>query len=62
MLLAEFAEFQQHWQAAGNEASFVPQPGANHFDAIYGFEDPKSPLCRALFRMMNVAPRSTGRP
>ncbi len=56
------AEFQQHWQAAGNAASFVPQPGANHFDAIYGFEDPKSPLCRALFRMMNVAPRSTGRP
>lgn len=47
-------EYQQAWQAAGNNAEFLPQPGKNHFDAIYGFEDPKSPLCRALLRMMGV--------
>lgn len=47
-------DYQQAWQAAGNHAEFLHQPGMNHFDAIYGFEDPKSALCRALFRMMSV--------
>ncbi len=57
----EPAEFQRQtqeymgtWQAAGNTAEFLPQPGKNHFDAIYGFEDPQSDLCRALFRFMDV--------
>ena len=53
-------DFMQSWQMAGNSAQFVPQPGKNHFDAIYGFEDAKSPLCRALFRLMGVAERSRG--
>lgn len=34
------------WKAAGNGARRVPQEGANHFTAIYGFEDPKSMLCQ----------------
>ena len=44
-------DYMQSWQMAGNTAEFVAQQGANHFDAIYGFEDAASPLCRALFRM-----------
>lgn len=54
-------DFMQHWQVSGNQGEFIALPGANHFDAIYGFEDPRSPLCRALFRMMGVSPRSAGR-
>jgi len=34
------------WKATGNGARRAPQPGANHFTAIYGFEDPKSMLCQ----------------
>jgi len=34
------------WSACGNRGARSPQAGRNHFDAIYGFEDPKSPLCR----------------
>lgn len=58
---AEPAEFQrqtrdyrQAWEAAGNTAMTLEQPGRNHFDAIYGFEDARSPLCEALFRLMGV--------
>ncbi len=48
-------EYAQAWEAAGNRAELWSQPGANHFTAIYGFEDPKSELCRRLFRLMGVA-------
>jgi arylformamidase len=51
----ETAEFprQAHayadaWRAAGNTAELSPQPGAHHFSAIHGFEDPHSPLCTWL--------------
>ncbi|MCA0240942.1 MAG: alpha/beta hydrolase [Proteobacteria bacterium] len=39
-------DFLAAWQAAGNRARRLPQEGRNHFDAIYGFEDPKSPLAQ----------------
>ena len=39
-------DFLSAWTAAGNRAKRVPQVGANHFTAIYGFEDPKSLLCQ----------------
>lgn len=56
------ADYLQAWRMAGNAAEFLPQPGANHFDAIYGYEDPASPLCRALFRMMGVDASRVRRP
>lgn len=37
-------DFLGAWQDAGNRARRWPQEGCNHFDAIYGFEDPKSAL------------------
>jgi arylformamidase len=59
---AESAEFERQsreylaaWELAGNRGEAWPQPEANHFTAIYGFEDPKSELCRRLFRLMGVA-------
>jgi arylformamidase len=52
---AETAEFSrqaglygQAWHAAGNAAEVSPQPGADHFSAIHGFEDPDSALCAWL--------------
>ncbi len=34
------------WAGAGNRAKRMPQEGRNHFDAIFGFEDAKSPLAQ----------------
>lgn len=42
------------WQKAGNTGSHLEQPGANHFTAIYGFEDPKSPLCQWILQAANT--------
>jgi arylformamidase len=49
----ETAEFHRQseayfaaWSARGNRGVRQPQAGRNHFDAIYGFEDPASALCR----------------
>jgi arylformamidase len=39
-------DFREAWAAAGNRSKRLPLPEANHFDAIYGFEDPKSLLCQ----------------
>ena len=36
--------FLERWKDSGNHAKKWLQPGANHFTAIYGFEDPKSAL------------------
>lgn len=40
--------YHEAWQAAGNRCELMPVPGANHFGAIHGFEDPSSVLCRWL--------------
>lgn len=36
--------YLERWKDVGNRAKKWAQPGANHFNAIYGFEDPKSAL------------------
>ncbi|AYD66542.1 alpha/beta hydrolase [Achromobacter sp. B7] len=45
---SEFArqsqDFARVWTQAGNQAQTLMQDGRNHFDAIYGFEDPNHPL------------------
>lgn len=58
----EPAEFERQattyhaaWQAAGNTAELLPQPGRHHYSAIHGFEDPASPLCRWIARRLGVA-------
>ena len=48
-------DFLSAWTAAGNRAKRMPQPGRNHFDAIYGFEDPKSALCQWIALAAGVA-------
>lgn len=39
-------DFLAAWTSVGNRAKRFEQPSANHFTAIYGFEDPKSMLCQ----------------
>lgn len=38
--------FIETWAAAGNRSKRLPQAGLNHFNAIYGFEDPTHFLCQ----------------
>ena len=48
----EFARQSQAWHAAwaaaGNSGRLSPLPEAHHYDAIHGFEQAASPLCRWL--------------
>ena len=47
-------DFNAAWLAAGNRSKRMPQPGKNHFDAIFGFEDATSELCRWLAQALGV--------
>ncbi len=50
-------DFLGAWQAAGNRARRAPQAGANHFTAIYGFEDPSSSLCQWVAQAVGLGRR-----
>lgn len=47
--------FRDAWHAAGNQAECAAIPGAHHFAAIHGFEDPSSNLCLWLARALGAA-------
>ncbi len=47
--------FLERWREVGNRAKSWEQPEANHFTAIYGFEDPRSPLCQWVLQAANTA-------
>ncbi|KQP11923.1 hypothetical protein [Pseudorhodoferax sp. Leaf267] len=40
--------FHAGWQAAGNRSAPAPEDGADHLQAVQGFEQPDSALCQAL--------------
>jgi arylformamidase len=42
------------WRELGNGSKRWEQEGRNHFDAIYGFEDPQSLLCQWILRAANA--------
>ena len=44
--------FRQSWSAAGLAAEYFPQPGLNHFEAIYGLANSEDPLARAILDFM----------
>jgi arylformamidase len=61
---AESTEFERQstllhsaWLAAGNQAELSPQPGANHFTAIHGFEDAQSPVSQWLAQRLHSRTR-----
>lgn len=47
--------FLAAWRSKGLDGAFLPQPDKHHFNAINGFTDATSPLCRAVLRQMRVA-------
>lgn len=47
-------DFNAAWQLVGNCSKRAPLAGANHFTAIYGFEDPNSVLCRWIAQALGV--------
>ena len=58
---AETAEFQRQsadflhaWRMADNPGQPLAVGGANHFDVLYGLEQPNSVLLRALTQMMRL--------
>ena len=46
--LSQSRDYLAAWQAAGLAGEYVPLPGRNHYDAIYGLADPQSPLTRIM--------------
>ncbi len=42
--LAQSLDYLGAWQEAGLAGEYLPQPGRNHYEAIYGLADPQSPL------------------
>ena len=46
--------FHAAWEAIGNAGMLSPQPAANHFTAIHGFEDPNGDLCRWLAKTLHA--------
>lgn len=46
--------YLERWKELGNRAKSWAQPDANHFTAIYGFEDPKSMLCQWVLQAANT--------
>ena len=47
-LLEQSRRYDEAWRAAGLEAAHFPQPGLNHYEAVYGLDDPASPLAQAM--------------
>lgn len=47
-------DFLSAWKSKGLQGEYLPQPGTHHFTAINGFLDVNSPLCKAIFRQMNI--------
>ncbi|USJ28494.1 alpha/beta hydrolase [Ensifer adhaerens] len=54
-------DFLQAWKKAGNKATFFPQLGRNHFNAISDLADAESSLCKAIFSFMGHLPRDRRR-
>ena len=52
--------YHDAWRAAGNRSELSALPGANHFSAIHGLEDPSSPLCQWLARSLEAGPARSG--
>jgi arylformamidase len=45
--LSQSLDYLAAWKSAGLYGEYFPQPGCNHYEAVYGFADPSSSLARA---------------
>ena len=46
--LSQSQNYLAAWKKAGLDGEYFPQPGRNHYESIYGFADPASPLSIAV--------------
>lgn len=51
---AQSLDFHRACRNAGQAATFMPVPGANHFDILYPLADPAHPLGAALLRQCGL--------
>jgi arylformamidase len=54
--LGQSQDYLAAWRSAGLEGSFFPQPGLNHYEAVYGFGDPAGALSRAAAKFIKQCP------
>ena len=50
--IGQSQDYLAAWTAAGLEATYLPLPGANHYEAVYGLDDPESLLTRAVMDLI----------
>lgn len=48
------ADYIDRWKAAGLAGTYREQPGRNHFNVIYDFNDPDSELCERFVSMVGA--------
>jgi arylformamidase len=46
--LGQSQNYLAAWRSAGLKGEYFPQPGLNHYEAVYGFGDPAAALSRAV--------------
>jgi arylformamidase len=51
-LIGQTQSYHAAWTAAGLVAAYFPQPGVNHYQVVYGLDDPASPLTGAVMELI----------
>jgi arylformamidase len=51
-LIGQSQNYHEAWKAAGLQVAYLPLPGANHYEAVYGLDDPESPLTQAVMDLI----------
>jgi arylformamidase len=51
-LIGQTQSYHAAWTAAGLDAHYFPQPGTNHYEAVYGLDDPASLLTGAVMELI----------
>jgi arylformamidase len=59
--LSQSQNYLTAWKKAGLEGEYFPQPGRNHYESVYGFADPASPLSKATAAFIKPKPESYSR-
>lgn len=51
-LIGQSQTYHAAWKAAGLDASYLPLPGANHYEAVYGLDEPESLITQAIMDLI----------
>jgi arylformamidase len=61
-LIGQTQTYHAAWTAAGLDAAYFPQPGVNHYEAMYGLDDPASLLTGAVMDLIRRCAREPDPP